>query len=260
MGLNRKFTGVSVAAKLFCAAAVLFSAGFLLFCGDSSRGREAAFDPENEADLSAYTVGRSIGMDLRDMFDSVNLDLIFMAIREVIDEAPARLPDSVLGPVDAANRRNMAERRHNRMMERQREEEEQRRTEAEQKLVVTQAFLTENAKKEGIVVTASGLQYIVLTAGAGPKPGPDDTVLMHYHGTLPNGAVFGSSRDRGSPIMSAVSGLLSGWTEALQLMPVGSKHRIYIPPALAYGDRAVGIIDANTVLIIEVELLNIVVE
>lgn len=122
-----------------------------------------------------------------------------------------------------------------------------------------QAFLVENAKKDGVTVTASGLQYEVLVAGDGEKPSASSTVRTHYHGTLIDGTVFDSSVQRGEPAEFPVNGVIAGWTEALQLMPVGSKWRLVLPYDLAYGERgAGGAIGPYATLVFEVELLAIV--
>lgn len=122
-----------------------------------------------------------------------------------------------------------------------------------------EAFLAENAKKAGIVVTESGLQYEVLVQGDGAKPSRSDKVRTHYHGTLIDGTVFDSSYNRGQPAEFPVGGVIAGWTEALQLMPVGSKYRLYIPHNLAYGERgAGGAIKPYSALVFDVELLAIV--
>jgi FKBP-type peptidyl-prolyl cis-trans isomerase FklB len=121
-----------------------------------------------------------------------------------------------------------------------------------------EAFLAENAKKAGVTVTASGLQYEVLTAGSGKTPGRNDKVRTHYHGTLIDGTVFDSSYNRGQPAEFPVSGVIAGWTEALQLMQEGAKYRLYIPHNLAYGERgAGGAIKPYSALIFDVELLNV---
>lgn len=121
-----------------------------------------------------------------------------------------------------------------------------------------QAFLDENAKKEGVTTTASGLQYEVLTNGTGATPVETDQVTVHYHGTLVDGTVFDSSVERGQPATFQVNGVIPGWVEALQLMNVGSKYKLYIPSDLAYGERgARGSIGPNETLIFEVELLSI---
>ncbi len=119
-------------------------------------------------------------------------------------------------------------------------------------------FLAANAKKAGVVTLPSGLQYQVLTAGAGgPKPGPTSTVTTHYHGTLITGEVFDSSVDRGEPISFPVNGVIKGWTEALQLMSAGDKWRLFIPSDLAYGSRgAGGSIKPHAALVFDVELIS----
>jgi FKBP-type peptidyl-prolyl cis-trans isomerase len=119
------------------------------------------------------------------------------------------------------------------------------------------AFLAENKKKEGVIETPSGLQYKVVTMGTGAKPSATDKVKVHYHGTLIDGTVFDSSVQRGEPITFGLNQVIAGWTEGVQLMPVGSKFIFYIPSNLAYGDRAAGSIKPGSTLIFEVELLDI---
>ena len=119
------------------------------------------------------------------------------------------------------------------------------------------AFLAENKAKEGVVTLESGLQYKVLKAGEGNKPSIDDTVVCHYRGTLINGTEFDSSYKRNQPATFAVKGVIKGWTEALQLMPVGSKWQLFIPSGLGYGERGAGNIGPNATLIFEVELISI---
>ena len=120
-------------------------------------------------------------------------------------------------------------------------------------------YRAENAARPEVTTLASGLQYEVIKTGGGAKPGPTDTVSTHYHGMLIDGTVFDSSVDRGIPAEFPVNGLIAGWTEALQLMAVGSKWRLVIPPELAYGERGSGgVIPPQATLVFEVELLAIV--
>ena len=122
-----------------------------------------------------------------------------------------------------------------------------------------EAFLAENKRKEGVVTLPSGLQYQVMKEGSGPKPTLNDRVKVHYHGTLLDGFIFDSSVDRGEPIELGVSGVIPGWTEALMLMPVGSKWKLFIPSSLAYGDNQAGKdIKPGSTLVFEVELIEIV--
>jgi FKBP-type peptidyl-prolyl cis-trans isomerase FklB len=119
------------------------------------------------------------------------------------------------------------------------------------------AYLAENAKRAEITTTASGLQYEVLSTGEGTKPAGDSTVRVHYHGTLTDGTVFDSSYNRGEPAEFPVNGVIAGWTEALQLMPAGSKWRVHVPSELAYGAQGVGSIPPHSVLVFDVELLEV---
>jgi FKBP-type peptidyl-prolyl cis-trans isomerase FklB len=119
-------------------------------------------------------------------------------------------------------------------------------------------YLAENAKKEGVTTTESGLQYEVINSGKGAKPAPSDQVTVHYHGTLLDGTVFDSSVDRGEPASFGVTQVIKGWTEALQLMSIGDKWKLTIPSDLAYGDQgAGGMIGPGATLVFEVELLGI---
>ncbi|MDG1916577.1 MAG: FKBP-type peptidyl-prolyl cis-trans isomerase [Flavobacteriales bacterium] len=121
-----------------------------------------------------------------------------------------------------------------------------------------QNFLAENAKRDGVVTTATGLQYEVLTEGSGDSPKETDQVTVHYHGTLIDGTVFDSSVERGQPATFPVNGVIPGWVEALQLMNPGAKFKLFIPSNLAYGERgAGGAIGPNATLIFEVELISI---
>jgi FKBP-type peptidyl-prolyl cis-trans isomerase FklB len=123
---------------------------------------------------------------------------------------------------------------------------------------IGEAFLAANKTKPGVITTASGLQYQIIKQGEGPKPLATDKIRCHYHGTLIDGTVFDSSVDRGQPIDYQVTGFIAGWVEALQLMPVGSKWKLFVPAALAYGDNASGPkIGPGSTLIFDLELLEI---
>ena len=124
-------------------------------------------------------------------------------------------------------------------------------------LSAAEKYLSENATKQGVVVLTSGLQYQILVEGQGEKPALHNTVTCHYHGTLISGEVFDSSVKRGQPASFPVNGVIKGWIEALQLMPVGSKWRLFLHPDLAYGDRQVSAeIGPNCALVFDVELIS----
>jgi FKBP-type peptidyl-prolyl cis-trans isomerase FklB len=138
------------------------------------------------------------------------------------------------------------------------EQQEKMKQAADKNKTEGQAFLTANKDKEGVKTLPSGLQYKVITEGTGPKPATTDTVVCNYRGTLINGTEFDSSYKRGEPATFPVGGVIKGWTEALQLMPVGSKWQLFVPSDLAYGERGAGAeIGPNSTLIFEVELISI---
>ena len=138
------------------------------------------------------------------------------------------------------------------------EVEDKKNADSEEILAAEKKFFEENGKKQGVITTKSGLQYQVLVDGSGDKPGLHDIVKVHYEGRLPNGVVFDSSIARGEPIEFPVDGVISGWTEALQLMKAGAKYRLFIPSRLGYGAHGAGnAIPPHSSLIFEVELLAV---
>jgi FKBP-type peptidyl-prolyl cis-trans isomerase FklB len=193
----------------------------------------------------SYGVGRQMGEQLAsNPFDGVDADAVAQGVLDALNGRESQVPRSAL----EEDFRIVG----TRMQEKQ---EQQAKAQAK----VGDLFLAENAKKDGITVTESGLQYEIITAGTGEKPTAKSRVKTHYHGTLIDGTVFDSSVQRGEPIDFAVGGVIAGWTEALQLMPVGSKWRLYIPHNLAYGERGAGAsIAPFSALIFDVELLDIV--
>ncbi|CAD5106954.1 FKBP-type peptidyl-prolyl cis-trans isomerase [Zestomonas carbonaria] len=203
----------------------------------------------SELDLStdetrvSYGIGRQLGDQLRDNPPpGVSLEAVVAGLRDAFANQPSRVGRDELSASFQVIRERM-------------QVEAQAKAEAASAAGV--AFLVENAKREGIVELASGLQYEVLTAGEGAKPSREDTVRTHYHGTLIDGTVFDSSYQRGQPAEFPVGGVIAGWVEALQLMNTGSKWRLYVPSELAYGGQAVGSIPPHSVLIFDVELLEI---
>lgn len=193
----------------------------------------------------SYGIGRQMGEQLsNNEIEGLEIDAVLNGLADALNGQPSAVPHDQL---------ELAfQEISQRLRARQREKSEQLAADGK-------AFLAENAKREGVVVTGSGLQYEVLTAGAGEKPGTRSVVRTHYHGTLINGEVFDSSYQRGEPAEFPVNGVIAGWTEALQLMPVGSKWRLYVPYQLAYGEQgAGGRIGPYSTLIFDVELLDIV--
>lgn len=193
----------------------------------------------------SYGIGRQMGEQLAaNPFEGVDAAAVAAGVIDALGGKPSAVTRADLEI--AFNEINQ------RMQARQAEQ-------AKSKAAAGEAFLADNANKPGVTVTASGLQYEVITEGSGEKPKASSRVKTHYHGTLIDGTVFDSSYNRGQPIDFAVNGVIAGWTEALQLMPVGSKWRLYIPYQLAYGERGAGAsIGPYSALIFDVELLEIV--
>ncbi|TBU90969.1 FKBP-type peptidyl-prolyl cis-trans isomerase [Stutzerimonas kirkiae] len=191
----------------------------------------------------SYGIGRQLGDQLRDNPPpGVDLEAVIVGIRDAFAAQESRVSAEDLNASFAVIRQRMQARAQ---------------AEAEAAAAEGRAYLEENAKREGVTVLASGLQYEVLADGEGAKPSRDDSVRTHYHGTLINGTVFDSSYQRGQPAEFPVSGVIAGWTEALQLMNAGSKWRLHVPSELAYGAQNIGSIPAHSVLVFDVELLEV---
>ena len=195
----------------------------------------------------SYAFGLNIGMKIADQPLDLDITTLLAGVRDAIMHNQPQLSEQQVRAAleDLSTQANAKENAMNQVI-------------GESNLKEGQQFLAENKTKDGVVELPSGLQYKVLTAGEGAKPTLDDTVTCDYRGTLISGQVFDSSYDRGQPASFPVKGVIKGWTEALQLMPVGSKWQLFIPPDLAYGSRgAGGDIGPNATLIFEVELHSI---
>jgi FKBP-type peptidyl-prolyl cis-trans isomerase len=193
-----------------------------------------------------YIIGMDIGKSLREQGTEVDLDSLITAIRATYTGEELAMTTEEAGQV----RKEYIEKR-------QAEQQAEAAAAGQNNLVEGQKFLAENASKEGVQTTASGLQYKVETMGTGPKPAATDTVKVHYRGTLLDGTEFDSSYSRNEPISFALNRVIAGWTEGVQLMPVGSKFTFYIAPDLAYGEGGGGPIPPNSTLVFDVELLAI---
>lgn len=193
----------------------------------------------------SYGIGRQMGQQLlENPFDGIANEAVAQGLLDALSGKAMTISN--------ADMQAAFEEINNRMQAKQ---AEQTKVQA----AAGEAFLADNAKKAGIVVTASGLQYEIITQGTGAIPTATSKVKTHYHGTLIDGTVFDSSVKRGQPIDFPVNGVIAGWTEALQLMPVGSKWRLYIPHNLAYGERGAGAsIAPFSALIFDVELIDII--
>lgn len=203
---------------------------------------------ETEREKSSYMVGLQIAGSLEQIKDEIDLPILFQAMETALKGGTPLLSQEDAAEVQKA----FAERLQAKHAAAQQAAAAKNKQEGE-------AFLASNKSKPGVKSTASGLQYQAITEGKGAKPAATDTVKVHYTGTLLDGTKFDSSVDRGQPATFALNAVIPGWTEALQLMPVGSKYTLWIPSELAYGDRGTpGPIGPNSTLKFEVELLEIV--
>lgn len=202
---------------------------------------EKPIELTTEVEKAAYSLGVNLGNNFKQQGLDTILDLNIV-VRGLLDQKD--------------NKSQIAAEEAEKVLQSyfQKLQEEQTKTKSEE----GKKFLEENAKKEGVKTTASGLQYEVITMGTGAKPTATDKVKVHYEGSLINGKVFDSSYKRGEPISFPLNGVIKGWTEGLQLMPVGSKFKFYIPQELGYGERGAGQdIPPYSTLIFVVELLDI---
>ncbi len=196
----------------------------------------------DEARVS-YGIGRQLGDQLRDNPPpGASLEAIVAGVRDAFANLPSQVSSEDLNASFKVIREVM---------------QAEAAAKAEAAAGAGRAYLAENAQREGVTVLASGLQYEVLTAGEGAKPSAQDHVRTHYHGTLIDGTVFDSSYQRGEPAEFPVGGVIAGWVEALQLMNCGSKWRLHVPSELAYGGQEAGSIPPHSVLVFDVELLDI---
>ncbi len=192
-------------------------------------------------------IGSGLGANLKKQSVEVDSTLVSQGLKDAMSGGKTRLTEdeakAVLQEVQT---------------EVQKQQQEKTQKVAAANKTEGEAFLTANKSKDGVVTLPSGLQYKILTAGTGPKPTASDSVKCNYKGTLIDGKEFDSSYKRGQPATFAVGQVIKGWTEALQLMPVGSKWQLFVPSSLGYGERGAGAeIGPNATLIFEVELLSI---
>ena len=229
-------------------AAAISTALFTAGCNKPAAVEPAEVELNSIEQKVTYIVGYRMAEQAKQGEFALDKAVMAMAIQDVADAKEPRIAQAEQQTI---------------MMEFQTQQEEKRnaqvKQEGEENLAKGKAFLEENATKEGVKTTESGLQYKVITAAeeGAASPKADDTVKVHYHGTLIDGTVFDSSKDRGQPVTFPVSGVIQGWVEGLQLMKLGEKFELYIPAELAYGENGTGPIGPNSALVFEVELLEI---
>ena len=195
----------------------------------------------SELEKLSYSLGVNIGNSLKGQgFEELDSTVFAEAINDVFTGSDLKMSDQEAGTFINQHFSKIQTKKH------------------AGAITAGKEFLAANSEKDGVTTLASGLQYEVITEGSGEKPTISSTVTTHYHGTTIDGTVFDSSVQRGTPASFPVNGVIAGWTEALQLMPVGSKWRLFVPSDLAYGERgAGGAIGPHATLIFEVELLEV---
>lgn len=214
-----------------------------------SQGQKEPVALMTQIDSVSYAIGTDIGANFkRSKLENVNIDALSMGLRDGIDSAALMDPEVARTVIQTY------------MMKLQEGKMAEERAKGEANRVAGEQYLAENAKKPGVTTTPSGLQYEVITMGKGAKPLSTDQVKVHYVGMFIDGTKFQSSVDDGEPVVYPVTGFVPGWVEALQLMPVGSKWKLTIPSDLAYGAAGGGggAIPANSTLVFELELLDII--
>ena len=235
----------TIAIKNWPGISTLMISALLLSLAGGAAAQDD-IDLGNEDNRIGYSMGANVGKNLNDqqIFDSIGLNSFI-----------AGLLDAVAGTVQLSDEELLAA-----IQLYQQRAQERAAAALSDNLTASEEFLRQNADKEGVVSLDSGLQYLILASGPadGASPEVDEAVLAHYHGTLTDGTVFDSSVDRGEPAQLGLSQVISGWTEALQLMKVGDKWRLFIPPAMAYGTSSpTPAIPPNSALLFDVELLEI---
>ncbi len=195
---------------------------------------------------ASYSIGVSIGKNFKNQGADLNLETVLQGMKDAVEGKKTLMTDQEIQETMMSFSAQMRAK----AQEKQKEAGEKNRKEGE-------AFLAENKKKDGVKTTPSGLQYKVITMGTGTKPTTNDTVVTHYRGTLIDGTEFDSSYKRGEPATFPVTGVIKGWTEALQLMPVGSKWQLFIPSDLAYGPNGRPSIPPSSTLLFDLELISI---
>ncbi len=226
---------------LLVTAVALAMAG----CDSGAPGASGPVSLDDEQKRLSYGLGYNLGERIKEDID-IDVDAFAAGVRHAVEGQGRMMSEEEIDATLLAFQEAEMSR-----------QEEAYYELAERNLAEAEAYLAENAQQEGVVTTESGLQYRVLEEGSGDRPGLTDVVEVHYRGTLIDGTEFDSSYARGKPVSFPVNGVIAGWTEALQLMPVGSRWQLVLPPDLAYGPGgAGGIIGPNTALVFEVELLG----
>jgi len=202
---------------------------------------------KSQKDKTSYALGLNVGKNMKQMPAEIDPDLFTKGFNDAFSGTKPMLSEEEIRTVLTAFQKDIMAKQAEKM-----------KVVADKNKKEGETFLAENKKKQGVKTLASGLQYKVVKEGSGKKPKVTDKVTTHYRGTLIDGTEFDSSYKRGEPATLPVNGVIPGWTEALQLMKVGSKWQLFVPAKLAYGERGTPMIGPNAVLIFTIELLSII--
>lgn len=219
-------------------------------CNNTATGQDkekalAITEQSSEVQKVGYAIGFDMGQNLKEGADDIDLQAFYNGLK-----------DAYANKDGALTKEQMQETVHAYLQRKQAELTKKTEEKAAANKTAGEAWLAENAKKDGVITTASGLQYKVIKEGTGQSPKATDTVTVHYEGKLIDGTVFDSSLERGEPIAFPLNGVIAGWTEGLQLMKPGGEYELYVPSDLAYGETGNPSIEPNSVLIFKIQLLD----
>ncbi|MDX1589869.1 MAG: FKBP-type peptidyl-prolyl cis-trans isomerase [Oleiphilaceae bacterium] len=237
--------------KTLIATAV---AGLMLAgCADSADNQEKSVTLDTEEKRTGYSMGMTFANRMKNDLPDIEVEAFLQGVEDGLENNEALMSEEEIRETLQAFQQKMMEQQQ----QAQQEQQNQQSKQAEENKARAEEFLAENAKRDEVTVTDSGLQYEVLEEGDGASPDATDTVTVHYTGTLIDGTTFDSSRERGEPVSFPLQNVIAGWTEALQLMEEGARYKIYLPPELAYGPGGQGSIGPNEALIFDVELISV---
>jgi len=234
--LLRSRAYVTVALVLLSAAA----------CNTEPGTSDVAVALDTDDQKVSYGIGHSVGQGLSPVADRIDIDAMARGFKDALDDADSAVPAEELQPIMQAFQ-----------LELMQADQVAKAAEADDELAAAELFMARNATREGVTTTESGLQYEIIEQGTGALPGPADRVTVHYRGTLADGTQFDSSYDRDEPATFSVQGVIRGFSEGLQLMPVGSKYKLFVPSDIGYGAQGSGPIPPGAALVFDLELLAI---
>lgn len=231
------------------AVASLMLAG----CSDSAEEKQKTVSLDSEDKKIGYSMGMTFANRMKNDLPEIEVDAFVQGIVDGLEDNESQMTEEEIQETLQAFQQKMMEEQQ----QAQQDMQNQKNSDASENKARAEEFLAENAERDEVTVTESGLQYEVLEEGDGTSPDATDTVTVHYTGTLIDGTTFDSSRERGEPVSFPLQNVIAGWTEGLQLMKEGGRIKLYLPPELAYGPGGQGSIGPNEALIFDVELISV---